>query len=66
MEVLQFFVLMLLARRPLRKGDTGKSSWRMIIMKKCELTEDELSMINETLAKIKVAGSRVGRVKKDY
>jgi diketogulonate reductase-like aldo/keto reductase len=31
-----------------------------------ELTEDKLSMINEKLAKIKVAGSKVDRVKKDY
>ena len=31
-----------------------------------ELTEDELSMINEKLVKIEVAGSRVGRVRKDY
>jgi len=31
-----------------------------------ELTEDEMSKINKTLAKIKVAESKVDRVKKDY
>jgi aryl-alcohol dehydrogenase-like predicted oxidoreductase len=31
-----------------------------------ELTEDELTMLNETLSKIKIAGSRIERVKKDY
>ncbi|MGA9188909.1 MAG: aldo/keto reductase [Methanosarcina sp.] len=31
-----------------------------------KLTEDELVMLNETLSKIKIAGSRVDRVKKDY
>jgi hypothetical protein len=30
------------------------------------MTKDELSMINENLAKIKVVGSRVNKVKKDY
>ncbi|HWQ49192.1 MAG TPA: aldo/keto reductase [Methanosarcina sp.] len=31
-----------------------------------ELTEDELAMLNEILSKIKIAGSRIERVKKDY
>ena len=31
-----------------------------------ELTDDELAMLNETLSKIKIAGSRIDRVKKDY
>lgn len=31
-----------------------------------ELTEDELSMLNETLSRIKIAGNRIERVKKDY
>lgn len=31
-----------------------------------ELTEDELVMLNETLSKIKIAGNRIERVKKDY
>jgi len=31
-----------------------------------ELTEDELAMFNETLSKIKIEGSRVDRIKKDY
>ncbi|OLN26358.1 hypothetical protein DSOL_5018 [Desulfosporosinus metallidurans] len=31
-----------------------------------ELTEDELSMLNEALSNVEIAGSRVGRVKKDY
>jgi len=31
-----------------------------------ELTDDELAMLNETLSKIKIAGSRVDRIKKDY
>lgn len=31
-----------------------------------ELTEDELAMLNETLSKIKIAGSRIDRVKDDY
>lgn len=31
-----------------------------------ELTEDELFMLNEALSNIEIAGSRVGRVKKEY
>lgn len=31
-----------------------------------ELTEDELAMLNETLSKIKIAGSRIDRVKDDF
>ncbi len=31
-----------------------------------ELTEDELAMLNETLSRIKITGSRVDRIKKDY
>lgn len=31
-----------------------------------DLAEDELAMLNETLSKIEIAGSRIGRVKKDY
>ncbi|AKB31023.1 Aldo-keto reductase [Methanosarcina siciliae HI350] len=31
-----------------------------------ELTEEELAMLNETLSKIKIAGSRINRVKDDY
>lgn len=37
-----------------------------IVAAEIELTEDELSMLNDTLAKIKVVGSRIDRIKKDY
>jgi len=31
-----------------------------------ELTEDELSILNDALSKMGIAESRIGRVKKDY